>query len=129
MPRNEYKIHPDVRNKHKEILNGNGRLIVKVSEDIGKQTSQRGGVSTSQIRRIFGDFKRQQYKEFDIDKIQLIRPKLAYTFSRHSRYRGMDLLLGTMDFLIEKVQVEVDFENIVNLFESILAYHKKEGGR
>ena len=129
MPRNEYRIHPDVRNKYKEILNGNGRLIVKVSEDIGKQTSQRGGVSTSQIRRIFGDFKRQQYKEFDNNKIQLIRPKLAYTFSRHSRYRGMDLLLGTMDFLIEKVQVEVDFENIVNLFESILAYHKKEGGR
>lgn len=129
MPRNEYKIHPDVRNKYKEILNGNGRLIVKVSEDIGKQTSQRGGVSTSQIRRIFGDLKRQQYKEFDNNKIQLIRPKLAYTFSRHSRYRGMDLLLGTMDFLIEKVQVEVDFENIVNLFESILAYHKKEGGR
>ncbi len=129
MPRNEYKIHPDVRNKYKEILNGNGRLIVKVSEDIGKQTSQRGGVSTSQIRRIFGDLKRQQYKEFDNNKIQLIRPKLAYTFSRHSRYRGMDLLLGTMDFLIEKVLVEVDFENIVNLFESILAYHKKEGGR
>ena len=129
MPRNEYRIHPDVRNKYKEILNGNGRLIVKVSEDIGKQTSQRGGVSTSQIRRIFGDLKRQQYKEFDNNKIQLIRPKLAYTFSRHSRYRGMDLLLGTMDFLIEKVLVEVDFENIVNLFESILAYHKKEGGR
>lgn len=129
MPRNEYKIHSDVRNKYKEILNGNGRLIVKVSEDIGKQTSQRGGVSTSQIRRIFGDFKRRQYKEFDNNKIQLIRPKLAYTFSRHSRYRGMDLLLGTMDFLIEKVEVEADFENIVNLFESILAYHKKEGGR
>ena len=129
MPRNEYKIHPDVRNKYKEILNGNGRLIVKVSEDIGKQTSQRGGVSTSQIRRIFGDLKRRQYKEFDNNKIQLIRPKLAYTFSRHSRYRGMDLLIGTMDFLIEKVEVKADFENVINLFESILAYHKKEGGR
>ena len=129
MPRNEYKIHPDVRNKYKEILNGNCRLIVKVSEDIGKQTSQRGGVSTSQIRRIFGDLKRRQYKEFDNNKIQLIRPKLAYTFSRHSRYRGMDLLIGTMDFLIEKVEVKADFENVINLFESILAYHKKEGGR
>ena len=102
---------------------------MKVSEDIGKQTSQRGGVSTSQIRRIFGDLKRRQYKEFDNNKIQLIRPKLAYTFSRHSRYRGMDLLIGTMDFLIEKVEVKADFENVINLFESILAYHKKEGGR
>ncbi len=41
----------------------------------------------------------------------------------------MDLLIGTMDFLIEKVEVKADFENVINLFESILAYHKKEGGR
>ena len=129
MPRNEYIVHQDVKNKHKEILDGNGRLIVHVSDDIAKQTSWRGGVTTSQIRRIFGDLKRRQYKEFDPDKIQLIRPKLAYTFSRHSRYQGIDLLLGTIDFLIEKVKTKEEFENIVNLFESILAYHKKYGGR
>lgn len=129
LPRSEYKIHRDVETKHREILDGNGRLIVKVSEEIGNQTSGRGGVTMSQIRKIFGDFKRRQYKEFDINKIQLIRPKLAYTFSRHSRYQGMDILLGSIDFLIDKVETKEEFDNIVNLFESILAYHKKFGGR
>jgi len=127
--RSEYKYHQDVKTNYKEILNGNGRLIVKVSEEIGKQTSRRGGVTMSQIRKIFGDFKRRQYKEFDINKIQLIRPKLAYTFSRHSRYQGMDILLGSIDFLIDKVKTKEEFDNIVNLFESILAYHKKFGGK
>ena len=130
MPRSEYKIHPDVKNNHKEFLDGNGKLIVKVSEEIGKQTSVRGGVTMNQIRKIFGDFKRRQYKEFDINKIQLIRPKLAYTFARHSKHsRGMDILLGTIDFLIERVKFKEDFDNVVNLLESILAYHKKYGGR
>lgn len=129
MPRNEYRIHEDVKNNPNEILDGNGRLIVKISDDIAKQTSVKYGVTTSQIRKIFGDLKRRQYKEFDPNKIQLIRPKLAYTFSRHSRLQGMDLLLGTIDFLIDKVKTKEGFDNIVNLFESILAYHKKYGGR
>lgn len=123
----KYHVQKDVKNKPKEILDGNGRLIVNVAEDIGKRTS--GGVSTSQIRRIFGDLKRRQYRDFNKDQIQLIRPKLAYTFARHSTNKGMDLLLGTLDFLLEKVKSEDEFNNLVNFFESILAYHKKYGGR
>jgi CRISPR-associated protein Csm2 len=128
MARN-YRIHNEVKKNAKQILDGNGKLIVNVSEDIGKQTSGRGGVSTSQIRKIFGDLKRRQYRDFDADQIQLIRPKLAYTFARHGSKKGMDLLLGTLDFLLEKVKEEGDFDNLVNFFESILAYHKKYGGR
>ncbi|MBD3211387.1 MAG: type III-A CRISPR-associated protein Csm2 [Candidatus Lokiarchaeota archaeon] len=129
MARNEYKVHQKVKDNTDDLLEGNGRLIVDVSEDIGKQTSGRYGVTTNQIRRIFGDLKRYQYREFDPDKIQLIRPKLAYTFSRHNRYQGIDLLLGTIDYLIDKVKTGDQFTNIVNLFESILAYHKKYGGK
>ncbi len=125
----EYKIHKDVQNNYEEVLNGNGKLIVQVSEEIGQKTSGRYGVTTNQIRKIFGDFKRRQYRSFDVNKVQLIRPKLAYTFSRHSRLQGLDLLLGTIDFLIDKVTSKEQFENVVNLFESILAYHKKYGGR
>jgi len=128
MARN-YRIHNEVKNNAQEILDGNGRLIVNVSEDIGKQTSGRRGVSTTQIRRVFGDLKRRQYREFDADQIQLIRPKLAYTFSRHGSQEGMDLLLGTLDFLLEKVKNKENFDNLVSFFESILAYHKKYGGK
>ncbi|MBD3215089.1 MAG: type III-A CRISPR-associated protein Csm2, partial [Candidatus Lokiarchaeota archaeon] len=39
------------------------------------------------------------------------------------------LLLGTIDYLIDKVKTGDQFTNIVNLFESILAYHKKYGGK
>ncbi|MBA7539427.1 hypothetical protein ES705_31706 [subsurface metagenome] len=126
----EFKIHPTVKNNLRQILEGNGKLIVEVSQDIGKETSGRQGVSSSQVRKIFGDLKRRQYKKFNLDKIQLIRPKLAYTFARHAkRQRGLDLLLGTIDFLLEKVENKENFENVVNLFEAIIAYHKKFGGK
>jgi len=129
MARHEYRIHPIVQNKPDDFLGGNGKLIVKVSEEIGKQTSGRFGVAISQIRKIFGDFKRQQYREFNINKIQLIRPKLAYIFSRHDDKQGMDLLLGTIDFLIDQTKEKAHFDNIINLFEAIIAYHKKYGGK
>lgn len=134
----EYKIHEEIRKSYKELLEGNGKLIVKISEDIGSQTTEiknekgkviKKGVSASQIRKIYGDLKRRQYQKFDINKIQLIRPKLAYTFSRHNDLRGMDLLLGSIDFLIDKIEFSEHYENLVNLFEAILAYHKKYGGK
>ncbi len=129
---NEYKIHKNVMQNPKNILCGDGKTIVQVSEEIAKQTSGKGGVTTTQIRKIFGDLKRHQYQKFDeksLNKIYLIRPKLAYTFARHSRYKGIDLLLGTIDFLLSKVESKEDFNNVVSFFEAILAYHKKHGGK
>ncbi|MHA1274515.1 MAG: type III-A CRISPR-associated protein Csm2 [Promethearchaeota archaeon] len=129
MPRTEYVIHEKVRANPNDFLNGNGKLIVEVSMDIAKKTSGRYGVTSTQIRRIFGDLKRRQYKDFNADKIQLIRPKLAYTFSRHGSKQGMDVLLGTIDFLLERVKNKEQFDNIIDFFEAILAYHKKLGGK
>ncbi len=129
MPRTEYIIHKKVKAKPNDFLSGNGKLIVDVSMDIAKQTSGRYGVTSTQIRRIFGDLKRRQYKDFNLNRIQLIRPKLAYTFARHGTKQGMDVLLGTIDFLLEKVKNREHFDNVINFFEAILAYHKKFGGK
>jgi len=124
------KIYFKVKKRYQEILNGNGKLIVEISEEIGKKISplEGGEVTMNQVRKVFRDLKRIQYKGYNTNKVQLLRPKLAYTQARHKK-RGMDLLIDTMDFLIEKVNSEEMFNNIVDLFEGILAYHKKYGGK
>ncbi|MHA1337658.1 MAG: type III-A CRISPR-associated protein Csm2 [Promethearchaeota archaeon] len=127
-PTDQYQPYKEVSEKYKEILDGNGKMIVEIAEKIAKITTGERKVTTNQIRKIFGDLKRKQYKEFNIHKIQLIRPKLAYTYSRH-KSKGMGVLLGSVDFLIEKIKEEKQFNNLVNFFESIIAYHKRYGGK
>ncbi|MHA1282313.1 MAG: type III-A CRISPR-associated protein Csm2 [Promethearchaeota archaeon] len=124
----KYQPYKEVSEKYKEILGGDGKAIVEIAEKIAKITTDEGKVTTNQIRKIFGDLKRKQYKKFNIDNIQLIRPKLAYTYSRH-KSKGMGILLGSVDFLIERIKEESQFNYLVNFFESIIAYHKLLGGK
>jgi CRISPR-associated protein Csm2 len=58
--------------------------------------------------------------------IVLLKPKLAYAAARQ---RSAKPLEEVMSVAIDKVESTKDFERLVQLIESIIAYHKAEGGK
>lgn len=82
-------------------------------------------LTTSQLRKFFGEVKRQQmvgYKETDF---VLLKPKLAYAVGRakgkQSKIGDFYIVLSDM---IDKVTNEDDFKRFIKAFEAIVAYHK-----
>jgi CRISPR-associated protein Csm2 len=59
-------------------------------------------------------------------EVVLLKPKLAYAAARQ---RAAKPLGEVMSAAIDKVHSKEDFERLVQLIESIIAYHKAEGGK
>lgn len=116
------------------ILAGNKEKLVRNAEEFGKHLAKEN-LSTSQIRNIFSEVKRmKKYKESK-DKLQLLRPKLAYVAGRHGKRKGNKLvgpvpdLSKVLDECIKNVRDETAFNNFKDFFEAILAYHRYYGGK
>lgn len=103
-------------------------------------------LSTTQLRRFFGQIKRLQAavqsneKGFDAEKrseLLMLKPQLAYAVGRNKkRFRGKlgdetkighfyDELKDAMGYVKETQH----FKNFVNLVEAVVAYHKLAGGQ
>ncbi|MCW3131532.1 MAG: type III-A CRISPR-associated protein Csm2 [Candidatus Methanospirare jalkutatii] len=112
------------------ILGGDTKKLVEDAEKLGEHLGRR--LSTSQIRIIFSEVKQMQ--EYDRDKLNLLRPKMAYIAGRHGQRKGGRLvgpivdLQEVLDECIRKISSEEDFKNFKNFFEAILAYHRYYGG-
>ena len=65
------------------------------------------------------------FAEIETD-IVLLKPKLAYAAARQNAAKPLS---DVMSAAIDKVHNLRDFERLVQLIESIIAYHKAEGGR
>jgi CRISPR-associated protein Csm2 len=113
------------------ILAGDSKKLVENAKELGEHLSR--GLSTSQIRSIFSEVK--QMRGYDRDRLNLLRPKIAYTAGRHgSRVRGKLVgpivdLQEVLDACIQRTSSEKEFENFRNFFEAILAYHRYYGGK
>jgi CRISPR-associated protein Csm2 len=59
-------------------------------------------------------------------EVVLLKPKLAYAAARQ---RAAKPLGDVMSVAIDKVESTEDFERLVQFIESIIAYHKAEGGK
>lgn len=128
---------------------------VKFAEEFGKylalpdkfkEINQRTGktydilvkpLNTNQLRKFFGDVKRQQLRGYEESSFILLKPKLAYAVGRandkdKNSYNkitdfakvisnGIDIV--TSDHTPNK---EKAFENFIAIFEAIVAYHKAE---
>lgn len=112
---------------------------IKYTEKFGKYlVDQR--LTTNQIRNIFGEVKRLQSTlqgQNDLTKVKksflMLRPKLAYAAKRAGS-RGIEALKEVLDEAHKSVdttggKAKEQFENFVDFFEAILAYHKANGGR
>lgn len=104
-------------------------------------------LTTNQIRNVFGEVRRIQMKgttrTFD-SELLLLKPKLAYAKARKSQSgKGAEksaealqkVLSAGIDAIFfvghkDRPQEKFDrFENFVNFFEAVLAYHRAYGGK
>lgn len=74
---------------------------------------------------------KQEAEEVEIFKkieseIVLLKPKLAYAAARQKAAKPLS---DVMSAAIDKVYSLKDFERLVQLIESTIAYHKAEGGK
>lgn len=94
-------------------------------------------LSTSQLRKFFGEIKRIQGSVFqeEISSILMLKPKLAYAVGRSDGENKIEDLFKQMSPLLDAIDVKntkegpKHFKNFVNIFEAIVAYHKANGGK
>lgn len=99
-------------------------------------------LSTSQIRNIFGTVRRiemdwgpqaegQQWKQ-SARQLALLQPKLAYQAGR-VQGKGSKGVQALADVLIPSIDLvgedRARFQNFIDFFEAILAYHTAAGGQ
>lgn len=107
-------------------------------EHLGKCDKQ-VKLTTSQLRKFFGEVKKQQMNGYDETEFILLKPKLAYAVGRaRSKVKSVKLKdeLRINDFyhVISKAidcvkadtheESEKRFHNFIKVFEAIVAYHK-----
>ncbi|MEH2361475.1 type III-A CRISPR-associated protein Csm2 [Nostoc sp.] len=108
------------------------RDLVKHAEEFGPYLKQQR-LETNQIRKFLDAVNRLkadltetgEFAKIETEII-LLKPKLAYAAARQ---RAAKPLGEVMSAAIDKVHSKEDFERLVQLIESIIAYHKAEGGK
>lgn len=127
------------------VTDGIDERAINWAKDLGEKLTQRDGakqeLTTSQIRRFYGEMKRIQtdpvrYK----DDIPLLKAKLAYAVGRNAKRGNNGQVTYTskiIDFFNEispgidacrPDNIVNDFKNFVKLIEAVVAYHKFYGG-
>ena len=127
----------------KIIVEGNTQLLIAEAEAFGGQLAKKDRLETSQIRNIFGTVRQiemnwprqkatEQQKRDALRQLLLLKPKMAY---QANRKRSVSALQMVLDEAINKVaegdeeKARERFQNFVDFFEAILAYHKAAGGK
>ncbi|GIV18871.1 MAG: hypothetical protein KatS3mg023_0622 [Armatimonadota bacterium] len=111
-----------------QAIRDGGMNLVQTAEKLGPHL-QRGNLTTSQIRNIYGMVKRMEMREFNPHEFALLKPKLAYAAKR-ARARGAEDLKQVLSWAIDEVGTDSQkFLRFVDFFEAILAYHVAAGGK
>ncbi len=98
------------------------------------ETPDRGGrmrrtkyskLTTNQLRKFFGEVKRQQMEGYDETSFVLLKPKLAYAVGRAKDKNAKinDFYFVIAD-AIDQVKDDKSFKRFIQIFEAIVAYHK-----
>jgi len=108
--------------------------FIEWADDFGEQLNK-GGLTTSQIRSIFGIVKKMEQSSLDIQQFLLLRAQIAYAAKRANK-RGLYDLEKQLKEAITVVAEEKDpkrqneyFKRFCKGFEAILAYYRAHGGK
>jgi len=112
------------------IVKGASKEMVDYAEKVG-ESLQKGGLTTSKIRNVYGEIKRIQMLGFENAKssFYLLKPKMAYALGRDEKNEGLQLFKKIFDECFTLVNDEKTYKNFCNFMEAILAYHKSFGGK
>lgn len=117
---------------------------IKFAEQFGTHLANKedektvGALTTSQLRKFFGEIKRQQLRGYSTTNFIMLKPKLAYAVGRARQSASKKVqILKIQDFynVIAKAIDDVEstpgdnnkkkaFNNFITIFEAIVAYHK-----
>lgn len=126
--------------KDGQLRNYEIRQLVNEAKLLGEYLKDQE-LKTNQIRKFLDAVKRlkaqlaQEDKKdsFSVieDELFLLKPKLAYAAVRQQERRKNPVqpLSDVMSEAIDKVKDSPDFYRLVQLIESIIAYHKAAGGK
>lgn len=96
-------------------------------------TVQEEKLTTTQLRRFFGEIKKQQLTGYVESRFVLLKPKLAYAVGRvkdGKKYYKIEDFYNVLANAIDVVAQEEEsnkinaFNNFIDIFEAIVAYHK-----
>lgn len=133
---NENKIIENIKSKvskyridEKWITSG----LTKEASETCKEFAEylnKDGLTSTQLRNFFGMLRRIQL-QFDAKKseVVLIDPKLAYNMGRNrDKKKGPIVFYFVLHEVLKNDKINLkeknQFDNFVNLIESIVAYHK-----
>ena len=125
--------------KDGQLRNYEIRQLVTEAKLLGEYIKEQG-LKTNQIRKFLDAVKRLKVKlaqdkeeSFSVieDELFLLKPKLAYAAIRQQDRGGNPVkpLSDVISEAIDKVKDSPDFYRLVQLIESIIAYHKAAGGK
>jgi CRISPR-associated protein Csm2 len=118
------------------IADGDPELLVKIADRVGQELAYQR-LTTSQIRNVFGTARQIQMR-WPTDESRayreavLLRPKLAYFAEREKH--GMETLQQVLEPALKLISEDGKpsqkrYGHFVDLFEAIVAYHKRHGGK
>ena len=121
-----------------EIQNKVTDVTVQFAENFGKYLAvddyDSEPLTTRQLRKFFGEVKRQQMMGYNETEFTMLKPKLAYAVGRAKQNGKKNKAQKIEDFFvvitdaIDKVLSSPDrpkaFKNFITAFEAIVAYHK-----
>jgi CRISPR type III-A-associated protein Csm2 len=93
-------------------------------------------LSTTQLRKFFGEIKRVQISTFAKEKnsVLMLMPKLAYAVGKENGKGKIVDFYHQLSKALEAIDLQDDekgakhFDNFVNILEAIVAFHREKGG-
>lgn len=112
----------------RKVLSGDAKELNEYADELARSylrgRRETDKLSTSQIRSVLDEIQRM--REFDENRLHLLRPKLAYAAGRHGgRVREFQELLDKTIHMTSKD----NYRNFKDFVEAIVAYHRYRGGK
>lgn len=121
----------------KEIIDQITELSVEFAHEFGsylgkkEEFTDRNGsrhvenkMTSTQIRKFFGEVKRQQMQGYNKSSFIMLKPKLAYAAARDDKKTKIKDFYFVIADAMDKVNDERSFNNFISIFEAIVAYHR-----
>jgi CRISPR-associated protein Csm2 len=121
------------------IIEGDAKLLTEKAQQIGTRLAKQLQLTTAQIRNVFGTVRQiemgwglratEQQRKAAARQLILLKPKLEYQAKRErGKGRGVEELANILIPAIDLVGDDRGrFQNFVDFFEAILAYHTAAG--
>lgn len=101
-----------------------GEYLGRDDKDSDGRKTVAGKLTTNQLRKFFGEIKRQQLQGYNESSFVMLKPKLAYAVGRADKKNKIKDFYKVIAEAMGHVHNEKQFKNFVQIFEAIVAYHK-----